>query len=55
MSDVMSKAHAHELVQSYLAARSRIQEVEELLEEAVEGQLLYMQTHGWLFRSLAVV
>jgi len=28
MSDVMSKAHAHELVQSYLAARSRIQEVE---------------------------
>jgi hypothetical protein len=55
MAHILPPPHADALIESYLAARTRILEVEELLEEAVEGHLLFLQQNGWFLRSLAVL
>ena len=55
MAHVLPPPQAQALLQAYLGARARMQEVEEWLEEAVEGQLLFLHQQGWFLRSLAGV
>jgi len=55
LTHLITNAEAEALVRSYVATRARLQRVEEYLEEAVEGQLLFLHQNGWLLRSLAVL
>lgn len=52
---LLSEEEAQALVPSYMAARMRMQHTEEYLEEAVEGQLLFLHQNGWFLRTLAVL
>ena len=53
LAHVLPPQQVQALLQAYLGARARMQEVEEWLEEAVEGQLLFLHQKGWFLRSLA--